>query len=157
MLWRKEKKNLKRKTIVSWKHRNKSSKGEWSGSEFKRKERKSQKDEGKLDRKLIRKGYLRKTPQRVISVWSTMKSGGNAVHSFALRTCNTTSEAQTKCYKRTSDLSKISLSSGQSSCILFLFFLNLIIYTAHRRWNQKCDFLWLTLPHSHSIAHVMHL
>lgn len=39
----------------------------------------------------------------------------------------------------------------------FSFFKNLIIYTVHRRWNQKCDFLWLTLPHSHSIAHVMHL
>lgn len=140
---KKRKKKLKRKTIVSWKHRNKSSKGEWSGSEFKRKERKSQKDDGKLDRKLIRKGYLRKTPPRVISVWSTMKSGGNAVHSFALRTCNTTSEAQTKCYKRTSDLSKVSLSSGQSSCILFLFFKFNNIYRAQKMESK----MWFPVAH----------
>lgn len=95
---REKKKSLKSQTIVSWKHRNKSSKGEWSGSatimirnsKWKNESHKRMKG-GKLDTEtmqLIRKEYLRKAPPSV-SVWGTVNSEGNAIHSFTACTCST--------------------------------------------------------------------
>lgn len=67
---------------------------------------------------------------------------------FALRTCSTTREAQTKWRS----LSQRELEPSPSLLCLqgnpgVLFFL--IIYTNAQKMESKCDFLWLTRHHTH--------